>query len=152
MVRNQVHFKIKTKFDGAIWLTPEQWDTYRRCPPVRYVRETLLKARKNVGRAICDYCHIEDDLTELQACHRIGFTVGVVDWGLTPDWVNQEHNLALAHRKVCNASLELTPGEVVERLTQLGVDYAESPAVKSGLVVVTKDQTSGKYSVSYPNR
>ncbi|MDY3128089.1 MAG: hypothetical protein SOW59_08225 [Corynebacterium sp.] len=149
MARNVTHLRIRAKFDGAIWLTPEQWDTYRRCPPVRYVRQTLLSSIASDSQETCGVCLTKAPLSELQVAHRVGFTVGVIDWGLTPDWLNQSDNLMIAHRKVCNSAFELTPSDIARKLVELGIDYNDSPAVRSGLVRIAYDANSDEYSVQY---
>jgi hypothetical protein len=43
----------------------------------------------------------------LQSAHVIGFDVGVIDLGLTPEFLDSEENIVTAHRRTCNKKVEL---------------------------------------------
>lgn len=73
----------------------------------------------------------------MQLAHRVPFRVGVIDWGLTPDWLDHVDNLCLAHKGGCNHAAELTTSEIAKLLRASGLDLADSPAVASGEMVVT---------------
>jgi hypothetical protein len=87
-------------FDGRIFLTQEEWMTYRRRKPVRYIR----KAKPNLCE-ICGKKPMEDN--PLENSHRIGFRLGIIFLGLTPEFVDRNDNIVSAHKKVCNKSAEL---------------------------------------------
>ena len=53
-----------------------------------------------------------------QIVHRVPFKVGVVDWGLTPDWLGKLENLCLTHPGSCNHAAELTDDGIVEFLKE----------------------------------
>lgn len=107
---------------------------------------------RSLSRAKCAACGRETNVSDLQASHLIPFIPGVVDWGLTPDWLDQQDNLVLAHRGKCNNLVELEPAGVVERLDELDIDFKDSPAVKGGFVVVIYDSKSQSYSVEFQNQ
>jgi hypothetical protein len=89
-------------FDGRIFLTKEEWQTYRRRKPVRYVRDRV----KSVPRA-CEVCgNTGNEKNPIQAAHRVPFTLGVIIFGFTPDWLDRPENLAWACRTKCNKQLE----------------------------------------------
>lgn len=148
MNNDATHLKIKNGFGNRVWLTSEQWETYRRCAPVRYVRKALEKALKKKDKNVCAVCHEKSDPISLTASHIIPFQAGIVDWGLTPDWLNSISNLKLAHKKTCNKAVSLSPNEVAEKLVNAyGFDLGDSPAVRSGLLQV--ERIDGAYSVSF---
>jgi hypothetical protein len=82
---------VNTGFDGRMFLTKEEWTTFCKRKPVRYIRK---------GRAAtCSICGgDEQSENPFQHAHRIGFEIGVIYLGLTPD---------TAHRRTCNQKAEL---------------------------------------------
>lgn len=56
MGKEQTHLRIKSGFEGATWLTPEQWDTYRRGSAVRYVRKTVFADIPKEQPVKCEVC------------------------------------------------------------------------------------------------
>ncbi|ERJ47213.1 hypothetical protein N579_00505 [Corynebacterium pseudodiphtheriticum 090104] len=72
------------------------------------------------------------------------FRIGVVDWGLTPDWLDRVENLCLAHKRDCNNKAEIRKEEIPAHLQRLGLNLDKSPAVLSGVVTVKSDTTSGR--------
>jgi hypothetical protein len=94
--------KINSKlgFDGRIFLKESEWETYRRRKPVRY----LKKPKNN----LCEVCHkIATDDNPIQNAHIIGFEIGVICLGLTPEYVDGHDNIVSAHKKKCNKEAEL---------------------------------------------
>ena len=101
-------------FDGRMFLTESEWRTYLKRKPVRYVRR---KCDSNC--TVCGKPAAGDN--PLQHSHRIGFDMGVIDLALTPDFLDGPENIATAHRKLCNRSVELSLSQACKRLRELGV-------------------------------
>lgn len=138
MSQNCTHLRINNGFAGQIWLTDEQWDTYRRVPPVRYVRHKLVTSNNSDSIVQCFSCGKTDSIKNLQVAHLIGHSAGIVDWGLTPDWLESPDNLVFTHPGQCNNNVALSPEGIVERLSTLNLDINNSPAVRNNYVRVTK--------------
>jgi hypothetical protein len=51
----------------------------------------------------------------------IGFDLGVIDLGLTEDFLDSDKNIVTAHRRLCNKQAELDLTASMARLRQLGV-------------------------------
>lgn len=128
---------LKAGFEGRVWLTGAEWETYRRRVAVRYPQNQRAAVASRQGE-LCFTCEEGDRPGEksMQLAHRVPFKIGVVDWGLTPDWLDGAENLCLAHVGICNDGAELTNPEVAKHLQALGHDLADSPAVASGEMVV----------------
>jgi hypothetical protein len=106
-------------FDGRMFLTEEEWRTYVRRKPVRFID----KERDGV----CQVCgKPADESNPLQNAHRISFGLGVIYLALTPDFLDDDDNIVTAHRKGCNAKAELGLGQAMALLRKLGV--ADLPA------------------------
>jgi hypothetical protein len=101
-------------FGGRMFLDEAEWLTYCRRKPVRYIRRPKATA--------CQVCG-ESGSSEnpLQSAHRIGFDVGVIDLGLTPEFLDSDENVVTAHRRTCNKKSELDLQDSMERLRDLGV-------------------------------
>ena len=52
----------------------------------------------------------------------IGFKIGIVSFGLTPDFLDRDENIISAHKRLCNSEAEITAQDVCERLKSLGID------------------------------
>lgn len=145
---SRTFFKIAEGFGDRAWLTPDEWVTYRRRWPVRYpkaLKQELIDLRGEVC-VVCGKGPL-GEANPLQIAHRVPFASGVVDWGLTPDWLDQLYNTDLAHTKGCNAKCGLKRDEVPQFLRDRGLDLAHSPAVQVGHVVVR--QVDGVDKVSF---
>lgn len=118
---------IKDGFSGRVWLSYAEWSTYRRRAPVRYLSRLRTKLIQRDGPS-CSVCGLSRP-TKIQIAHRVPFKIGVVDWGLTPDWLDGEDNLALAHAGKCNDQIEIVAGDIGRYLESLGIDIAKSPAI-----------------------
>jgi hypothetical protein len=57
----------------------------------------------------------------LQSAHIIGFDIGVIDLGLTPEFLDSEKNIVTAHRRLCNKQSELDLTASMARLRELRV-------------------------------
>jgi hypothetical protein len=106
--------KCNLGFGGRMFLNKPEWDTYRRRKPGRYIRRP-----KSAKCQICPQPVTPGN--PLQTAHRIGFDVGVIDLGLTPEFLDGETNTITAHRRECNKESELTLEESMKRLRELGV-------------------------------
>jgi len=117
------NISINTGFDGRMFLTKEEWDTYRRRKPVRYVRGHHAERCY-----VCDRPAEEEN--PFQHAHRIGFEIGVIYLGLTPDYVDSHPNIVTAHKRKCNRQAELTLLAAMKSLRDTGItslpDYLPS--------------------------
>ena len=70
---------------------------------------------------VCEVCG-KPGSTEnpLQNAHIIGFDVGVIDLGLSPDFLDSDQNIKTAHRSTCNKQTELDLQGSMDRLRELG--------------------------------
>jgi len=101
-------------FDGRIFLTECEHDTYCRRLPVRYAAKNL-----GVKLGICSVCgRPATKENPLQAAHRIPFGAGIINFWLTPDWLDGPHNLVWAHKLTCNKKAEIPTKEIAEYLRQ----------------------------------
>lgn len=101
-------------FDGRVLLTESEWRTYMRRMPVRFIRKQ--------HSPVCHHCGQPGTPSNpLQHSHRIGFNVGIKQFGLTPDFLDSSDNIVSAHRTTCNKAVELLPSEVLSLLAGFGV-------------------------------
>jgi hypothetical protein len=100
-------------FEGRTFLHEAEWLTYRRRKPVRYIR------RPRADR--CSLCpKPASPNNPLQSAHIISFDMGVIELGLTPDFLDSEKNILTAHRRTCNKGCELDLIASMARLRELG--------------------------------
>ncbi len=86
-----------------------EWATYCRRKPVRYIRGPKA--------AVCQVCGLPGtNENPLQSAHVIGFDVGVIDLGMTPDFLDSDRNIVTAHRCGCNKQSELDIQGSIARL------------------------------------
>lgn len=109
-------------FDGRVFLSEAEHQTYLRRRPVRYVRTVIPVADS------CSVCG-EGGLVEnpLQVAHIVPFGLGVVHFKLTPEWLDSPANLRWAHRRVCNKAAELSLDQTRAHLIERGILTADSP-------------------------
>jgi hypothetical protein len=101
-------------FDGRMFLSEQEWRTYLRRMPVRYI--------KKEHSSVCSMCgELGTAGNPLQHSHIIGFSMGIISLGLTPEWLDGDHNILSAHRKKCNKSVELILADAMERLRRRGL-------------------------------
>jgi hypothetical protein len=101
-------------FEGRTFLHEAEWLTYRRRKPVRYIRRPRAES--------CSVCHKPASADNpLQSAHIIGFDMGVIELGLTPEFLDSEKNILTAHRRTCNKGCELDLPASMARLRELGV-------------------------------
>lgn len=100
-------------FGNRMFLDEAEWRTYLRRMPVRYI--------KKKHSPVCDVCGLPPFADNpLQHSHRIGFNVGIRKLGLTPDFLDSDQNIVSAHRKVCNASAEMSHAKALQWLEGVG--------------------------------
>lgn len=100
-------------FGNRPFLTQEEWETYGRRMAVRYI-PSKLKGQ------VCTICgRPAEDGNPLQNAHRIGFYVGVLSLGLTPDFLDRPENIVTSHQKYCNRKSELSLLDSMKMLKQL---------------------------------
>jgi len=95
-------------FDGRMFLTDAEHETYKRRPPVRYSARGLPP-----GDGACSVCGLAaTPANPLQAAHLVPFGLGVAVYALTPEWLDGAANLVWAHRAKCNKAAELSRDEI----------------------------------------
>ena len=102
-------------FDNRTFLTKEEWQTYIKRMPVRYI-----KKKKKELCEICGKPPLEDN--PFESSHIIGFKIGIVYFGLTPDYLDRDENIVSAHKRICNSKAEITSIDVCRRLKSLGIE------------------------------
>lgn len=121
-------------FEGRVWLTVEEWMTYRRRAAVRYPQKLRPEVVARDGES-CSACGA-DDGRPIQLAHCVPFKIGLIDFGLTPEWLDGKDNLCLAHQGSCNDSVECKIGEIPRLLISKGLKLEDSPVVSSGAAIV----------------
>lgn len=99
-----------------MFLDEAEWLTYCRRKPVRYIRRAKAALCQAWG---CGLSGSPEN--PLQHAHVIGFEVGVIDLGLTPEFLDSDKNIVTAHRRTCNKAVELGLQGSMARLRDLGV-------------------------------
>lgn len=102
-----------TGFQGRMFLSRDEWETYCRRKPVRFVHK-----KKEAACQVCGEPGSPD--RPLQNAHVIGFDIGVIDLALTPDYLDSDTNIVTAHRSHCNKKAELNLHASIARLRSLG--------------------------------
>ena len=101
-------------FDGRTFLTEDEWRTYLRRKPVRYIRKSKTST--------CEVCgQSPDEGNPFQSAHKISFDTGLVELALTPDFLDSDSNIATAHRTACNKRAELNLENSMRHLRALGI-------------------------------
>jgi len=105
-------------FEGRVFLTEGEWRTYLRRPPVRFpARDNPISTD-----SLCEICKTpRAEANPFQLAHRIPFVRGVCVLALTPEFLDNPRNLAVAHRQQCNKTIELGLVESLHLLRRLGV-------------------------------
>jgi len=107
--------KINIGFNDRIFLTKQEWQTYLRRMPVRYIRKKKT--------SICQICGKPSNKDNpFESSHIIGFKMGIVSFGLTPDFLDRDENIVSAHKRLCNSKAEITIQNVCKRLKSLDID------------------------------
>jgi hypothetical protein len=108
-----VHTSRNVGFEGRRFLEKVEWRTYCRRKPVRYIRTAKT--------GVCQVCRLPgSDENPLQNAHITGFDIGVIDLGLTPEFLDSDDNIVTAHRRTCNKRSELDLQGSMRRLRDLG--------------------------------
>lgn len=96
-------------FEGRVFLTKWEWETYCRRKPVRYI-----KKRKD---RLCFYCQKPEEINnKFENSHIIGFDLGIIELGLIPDYLDSDNNIVTAHRIKCNASCQIGMSDAMRLL------------------------------------
>jgi hypothetical protein len=106
--------KFNLGFGKRVFLTKVEWNTYRRRKPVRYIKRS-----HEPQCAVCGMA--ETALNPFEHSHQIGFEVGVVCLGLTPDYLDGPENIVTAHKKGCNRTAELNIERAMQMLFAKGI-------------------------------
>ncbi len=106
--------KCNLGFDGRVFLSEAEWETYKKRKPVRYI-----KKKKPELCEICD--EPEESNNPFENSHLIGFGLGITYLGLTPEYVDGYDNIVSAHRKECNSKAELSLLESCKELKSKGI-------------------------------
>ena len=93
---------------GAKFLTDAEHTVYCRRLPVRYAAKSAGPKPEVCG--VCGGPATPGNL--LQAAHRIPFNTGIIQYRLTPDWLDRPENLVWAHRQVCNKKVEMSVEQI----------------------------------------
>lgn len=110
--RDEPKLPKNTGFDDRVFLTEQEWQTYLRRPPVRYI--------SHKKGAACEACGSTSN--PLEHSHVIGFLMGVKLLALTPDWLDRRENIRTGCRGACNASFQLSYSEAVQSLKDMGLE------------------------------
>jgi hypothetical protein len=109
------HTQRNIGFGGRIFLDEAEWLTYCRRKPVRYP-----KAEK---ATVCEVCGSQGSPeSPLQNAHRIGFDLGVIELGLTPEFLDLSRNIVTACRRDCNKRSELGLKSSMELLRKWDIE------------------------------
>lgn len=107
--------EINIGFNDRIFLTKDEWQTYIKRMPVRYIKKKKTD--------LCEICGKPPNKNNsFESSHIIGFRMGVVYFGLTPDFLDRDENIVSAHKKLCNSQAEITIHDVCKRLKSLGIE------------------------------
>jgi hypothetical protein len=114
------HIPRNKGFDGRMFLDKAEWLTYCRRKPVRYPKKPKAD--------VCSVCLLPGSPENpLQNAHIIGFDVGVIELGLTPEFLDSPENIVTACRRDCNKRSELGLKGSMDRLRELGVQQEQLP-------------------------
>jgi len=101
-------------FDNRKFLTKHEWNTYIKRMPVRYIKKKKTEC--------CEICGEKATAENpFESSHIIGFKIGVVYFGLTPDFLDCDDNIVTAHKRKCNSKAEISKESVCQRLSELGI-------------------------------
>ena len=100
-------------FSGRKYLFDYEHETYLKRPPVRY------SARNVILKSTCEICGGKETVdNKFQISHKIPFIKGIIDYKLTPDFLDSPEYLMTAHRKICNKKAEMSESDIIEFLNQ----------------------------------
>ena len=102
-------------FNNRIFLTKEEWQTYIRRMPVRYI--------KKKKKELCEICGKPPSKDNpFESSHIIGFKIGIVFFALTPEFLDCDENIVSAHKRLCNSKAEISYRDVCSRLKSLDIE------------------------------
>lgn len=106
--------KTNIGFNNRQFLTKKEWLTYLKRMPVRYIRKKKTE--------FCEICLKPPlDKNPLENSHIIAFRKGIVDFALTPDFLDENTNILSAHKIKCNKSAELSTSEICRKLIKMNI-------------------------------
>ena len=120
--------KTNIGFEDRDFLTKGEWQTYLKRMPVRYIKKKKTE--------VCEICHkppTQDN--PLENSHIIPFIKGIVDFALTPDFLDKDKNIISAHKRECNKSAELNNDKICKKLKMMGVNELPNFLPKEILMV-----------------
>lgn len=82
--------------------------------PVRYIRREHSELCEVCGKAA-------GENNPLQHSHKIGFLLGVREFGLTPDYLDSDANIVSAHKRICNSKAEWSINQVSDYFLNMGI-------------------------------
>ena len=101
-------------FKGRDFLTKAEWQTYLKRMPVRYIKKKKTE--------VCEICQKPPTKNNpLENSHRIPFRRGIVEFALTPDFLDDYTNIISAHKRKCNKSAELNNYEICKMLKMMNI-------------------------------
>ena len=84
-----------------------------------YASQIYQKEKKE----LCEICGEPSSKDNpFESSHIIGFKIGIVSFGLTPDFLDRDENIVSAHKRLCNSEAEITAQDVCKRLKSLGIE------------------------------
>lgn len=105
---------VNAGFDGRVFLSQSEWETYLKRKPVRYIKKKKV--------SLCEICLKEaEENNPIQNAHIIAFGLGVAYLALTPEYVDSDLNIISAHRKSCNNQAELNIEDSCRELMNRGI-------------------------------
>ncbi len=108
--------KTNIGFNNRVFLTKSEWQTFIKRMPVRYI--------KKKKKQICEVCFQPPTKDNpLESSHIIGFKIGIVNFALTPDFLDKDQNIYSAHKRKCNKKVELDLVGTCLRLKELGIKF-----------------------------
>ena len=126
-------------FDGRRFLTDAEYEAYCRRMPVRY-------AARNMGPKpeVCRVCgQPETRVNPFQAAHRVPFNAGILQYRLTPDWLDSRENLVWVHRRVCNKRVEMSAAQIEAEVSwKLFRELEYKELIKLGVEKVERFRTA----------
>ena len=107
--------KTNIGFEDRVFLARAEWQTYLKRMPVRYIKKKKTE--------VCEICKKPPTKENpLENSHRIPFRKGIVEFALTPDFLDKDKNIISAHKRECNKSAELNNYEICKMLKMMNIN------------------------------
>jgi hypothetical protein len=88
-----MEIKSNTGFNGRTFLTEYEWNTYQKCLP-----ETLIRKMKYPLSCECSTNVDGESSSNFKKSHKIKFNMGIIQLGLTPDFLDASLNVNVSHK------------------------------------------------------